>query len=83
MTIKITKIFNLNENYKYPICTCGKELSPFLVEQEELNKLNDEIINQLVNCELLVLDKFEKDRHLLFICKSCLKQQLHFSGDNE
>lgn len=82
MSIKITKVFNLNENYKYPICTCGEELSPFSVIQNEINKLNDEIINTLINCELLKIDKFGKDKHLLFICKHCLKNHLKF-GDNE
>jgi len=70
--MKLTKVFCTNEDYLFPKCEkCKQELSPYCVTSEELNKIDIEYVKMLLECELLILNGVDTDKHLIFVCKTC------------
>jgi len=75
--IKVTKIFCLDENIRYPKChNCNKELSPFKINSEELNKCTDKFLSIMITLQYLRLNAIDKDSHLIFLCKHCLANDI-------
>lgn len=72
--LHLKKVFLLNEDIKYPKCyRCKKELSPYSITDSELKKLPKTTIENLIYDYILFLNFIQKDLHLLFVCKHCLK----------
>jgi len=72
--IHVNKVFNLNENFKFPSChVCRKELTPFSITREELDKLDWNTNEMLFESGLIKLNEIGKDKHLIYLCKHCLK----------
>jgi len=72
-SIHVNKVFNLDENFKFPIChVCKKELSPFSITREELDSLDWETNEMLVDMNLIKLNEIGKNKHLIYLCKHCL-----------
>ena len=75
--IRVNKVYCLNENYHFPRChVCKNELSPFAITSEELNKCSWELNEFLATRHLIYLNKIDKDRHLIWLCKHCLKGEI-------
>ena len=74
--INVTKVFNLDENFKFPTChVCGKELTPFSVTREELDTLSFDTNEILIGSGLVKLNEISKDKHLIYLCKHCLTME--------
>ena len=74
--IHVNKVFNLDENFKFPTChVCGKELTPFSITREELDNLDLETNEMMVDMGLIKLDEIGKDKHLIYLCKYCLTME--------
>jgi len=72
-TISVTKVFNLNENYRFPNCKlCNNELTPFSITEEELNKLDFFIKKTFIEAEIVKLNEISQGKHLIYLCKYCL-----------
>lgn len=75
-SIHVNKVFNLDENFKFPTChVCGKELTPFSITREELDSLDWETNEMMVDMGLVKLNEIGKDKHLIYLCKHCLTME--------
>ena len=82
-TIKVTKVFNLNEDFLFPNChVCGKELTPFCITRQEIdNNLDCEIVDSLLNMGLLLVDEIGKNKSLIYLCKHCLHGEINATNN--
>jgi len=77
MYINMSKLICLDENVLYPnCCACGKELSPYSITSEELNKLDQEVVEGFLKGNLLRINGISEDKHFLYICISCFNLEL-------
>ena len=78
--LKFTRIYYLNEDVTNPNChICGKECSPYRVEDDELLTLGNNYSyfkDLMTQAELFYNNYFGKGLHLIFLCKSCKDKDL-------
>ena len=75
--IKVSKVFCLDENYKFPRChKCKGELSPFRIDTDELNKCSDIFIKIMIELNYIRFNLIKKDVHLIWLCKYCLSHEI-------
>jgi hypothetical protein len=75
--IKLKKVYCLNENYKFPKCyKCNKECSPFSIDSKEVDKIQEHILQELIKSSHFRINGVAQNKHLIFICKNCLKKFL-------
>ena len=78
MFVYMSKLTCLDENVLYPnCCVCGNELSPFCIESAELNKLDEDIVEDFLKGNLLRINGLGEDKHFLYICKTCVNPELY------
>lgn len=69
---QVKKAFILNENYKFPSCPiCQKELSPYSISSNELNKMNVLHIIAWAKHNLILINQIGSDKHLIWVCSDC------------
>ena len=68
------KAFCLDENYLFPICNqCHKELTPYSISSDELNKQDIRFTESLIQCDLIRVNAIDKNIHVIFLCSNCIK----------
>ena len=77
MKVYVSKVYCLDENVRFPIChRCKRELTPFAITTTELNKWTQITIKALIQAKLLRLHIIKKNRHLIFLCRTCHKDYI-------
>ena len=75
--LRLQRLVFLNENILNPDChACGKELSGFLITQEQLAEyFSPADIGWLVQKKLLLQSKKYQPKLVVFLCKHCCKEK--------
>jgi len=77
MKVRVTKVYCLNENVRFPEChRCKKELTPFAITTTEMTKWSRKTIDTLISSKLLRLHIIKVNRHLIFLCRTCHKEYI-------
>lgn len=72
MKIEMSKVYCLDENVIFPPChQCGKELTPFGIDDNETNKIPSEFLKGLIQYKYIQFKAINQTRHLIWLCKNC------------
>lgn len=75
--INVNKVYNLNEDIKYPIChLCKIKLTPFSITQENWQAITIETKQLILQLNIITMNKLDKGLHLIFLCVHCLKWEI-------